>query len=260
MVAKEGDQFVFLDVRMLRQTGAPFQDVWTIWTRTSEQSPQKYDLLHVRLDCQNRTMTLLEAVSYNGDAPATNSGPAGATTLPPESTGERVWLFACSRVDKYATLPNVNSIGDALALADAIRSPEKAVTKLLSDDDLMNIATDFHKAQSEGGMVGVVARVEECYREAGRARPERIQSLTAYCLILDIVAYKFDTAFRDQFKQKFSRVLLPTPSYEDATYSARLAKHATAITVDHSLPAFDVLNTFADKVFAELNRILEQGP
>lgn len=206
-------------------------------------------------------MSLLEGISYNGDAPTTNMVPAGPTTLPPESNGERVWLFACTRQDKYGSLPNVNSIGDALSLADEIRSPDKALAKLITDDDLMAIANEFHRAQGEAGMIGLADRVETCYRDAARAEPARIRSRTAYCLTLDVVAYKFDASFRAEFKQRTSHDMpASTPFYEDAAFSARLDRHAVATTVDHSLPDFSAFNTFADKVFVDLNHILEQEP
>jgi len=261
MVAVTGDQYVFMDVMTLSRAGAPSQAAWTLWTKTSPQAPQKYDLVHAELDCQARTMAVAGGLRYEGDAPATDLGAGGPMALPPESTGERIWLFACTRQDKYPSVPDVTSISDALVLADGLRSPEKALAKLLSDDGILAVAKDFQRVQSERGMAGLADRVETCYRDAAKAGPARVRAATAYCITLDVAAFKFDGFFRaDVLKKTSQDPGATTPFYEDAAFSKRVARYAVATTIDHSLPDLAVFGTLADKALSDLVKILDQEP
>lgn len=114
-------------------------------------SQKKHDVGHVVMNCSEKTIRLTEAVIYTDKDHFQELGPQGPTSLPPESLGERQWLYVCGHEDKYASIEVARSIDEAVALTAALSSADGGISTLLSDDDLMSIAKEYDATQKPNG-------------------------------------------------------------------------------------------------------------
>jgi hypothetical protein len=252
MVAQTDTQVTFIDLKSLRTLSTDKYEYWALMTH--KETRTIYSLIHVSLDCRQKVMRLIEGFQYT-DGNGQSVGATGPMTLPPESAGERQWLYVCEHQDKYGSVQRAYSIEDANSVTASLQSPDSDLGSLLNDSDLAHMATDYDSAQRRSGAIGVEEKIERCYAGLKAVRIDALRKASAYCVTLDIVGHKMDDAFRQLMKEKFSKDIGPVPYYEESTFTARLSKYLPETTIDGSTPSVDVFSNFADRALAAVDNL-----
>ena len=256
MVAQDPSLVIFIDLKSVSRTADHQYEYWSLITYKADQD--KSDLVRFAIDCSRKTIAIANGLTYlkSGETQIIRAG--SPMIFPPESTGERQWLYLCEHEDKYASVEKAYSIGEAKSLTAALQSPGDSLSALLSDEDLNRLAVEYDGTQKQTGAAGVSIQIEDCYRKLVNFQGEELRHATAYCVTFDILGFKMDDGFRSVMKEKFGRAIDPVPFYEKSTFAARLEKYIAYTTVDRSEPSLDVFSSFADRALADVGNLPSQ--
>lgn len=149
-----------------------------------------------------------------------------------------------------------------LAQAEPIESAgsiaDEEVGRLLSKEDIRDVAGDFHRTLKRSGMTGVTALVEDCYASLPEEESREQRKGAAYCVTLDLVAQRVDAGVRQQFQRQGGRVVPPPEYYEEQNWTARVGKYLSLTTATHELPDETAIRTFVEATERELAERMER--
>lgn len=110
------------------------------------------------------------------------------------------------------------------------------VGKLLSNEDILDVAADFDRTQSQSGFTGVIALVQDCYEALPAEETAAQRRSAAYCVTLDLLAQRVDAEFRQEFGKQTGKTPPPLEYFEDDVWRTRVLKYLPLTTATHDMP------------------------
>jgi hypothetical protein len=264
MITATDDIIQFVDMHSLHMTGAARYQFWELTTnRLVPESPdkRKYDLALFSADCRNRTMTGLEDHTYVGKQYTSRvGGSINPIKPPPESIGERILLFVCDKIDKYSGVPIQSSIYDAIFYAenigDGYTSERGSGVELLSDYDIDRLARSFNELYAKSGMSGVTTEIQDCYGNLIPSSSTKMRANAAYCVTMDIVGERIDSAFRADMAKKIGKEIPHIPFFEERAWLDRMKRYVPYTTTNHDYSTESTLGSYATAAEAKLEKLM----
>lgn len=247
VIAESDNQVNFIDQSSLRPEGSNSFIFWSLWTTTNNNLITKYEMRQIKIDCQSKTLMSIGGVIYDEVGLPTYIGQTLPQILPPESNGDRQWLYVCGHTDKYSMIPMVYSVAEAKLLSLQLKSAEVIEASLLSDSDIMQIANTFEDTLANSGETGLTILIKDCYKNLYRSISSTYRHDVSYCVTLDVLTYQTDKFFRVGSGGQSIQDPPVTPYWKDGTFIARMKKYMPNTTLDHSMPDIKIFNDLSGR-------------
>lgn len=265
LVATLDDGMMFMDQRSKLRSDDRLTRFWILQTIMDKvnggEDYTKYRLINFTSDCNRGTLRGNKSTIYIKGQATDDGGSSRFEIVEPESVGEYIVQAACKNRLKYGSTAAVTSIKAAIAEADEhtrLNIDQEALASIEAVDDAaaIEIARTFHQTMSDGGMSGIANLVQKCYAVTSSAKSIQNIKALARCVTIDIVAYGLDTAFRREFKSKFSKEVPSVFYFDEARWTSRMKTFVARLQEADPYLTIEKLRGYSDEVNKYLLKLM----
>jgi hypothetical protein len=224
LVAQNPTTMMFIDTKSKVLVSPGLVRFWVLSVEknsSGEADRQKYNMVDMTANCADRSVRFNGGYKYvDGDGTGFN-GSNTFTVVAPESVGEFMVLFVCNDRLKY------KSVSPSTSIAGAFDTADLNFGAVLTEPELREVAKTFHTTIVDVGMMGLADTIKECYSATTREQTLSNVKAVTRCLVLDIMAYKFDVAFRAEMKSETGNEPPASFYFDDASVLARARDYST---------------------------------
>lgn len=132
------------------------------------------------------------------------------------------------------------------------------VGKLLSNEDIRDVAADFDRTISETGMTGVSALVQDCYEALPTEETAAQRKSAAYCVTMDLLARRFDAEVRQEMGKASGNTAPTLAYYEDDAWKTRVLKYLPLTTATHEMPDATSIRAYVAAAYQALSERMDR--
>jgi predicted aspartyl protease len=148
--------------------------------------------------------------------------------------------------------PNQGELGALTPQLAPVQSDD-----LLGNSDIENIAINFDETLKERGMSGVISEITECYESMIQINGSSSRNRAAYCLTMDLTAYRVDSAIRKSMGEKFGSEPEPDPFFAPGKLDSRFALYMPHTGYTRGPATTRRFDTYANAVTDEIGALIE---